>query len=84
MPLSQDEGTPGQENLFVPEQRDNGTSRLVETLVDIHRINKYINKHNVKTNGDNTLAANLMARAWNSSLEHYYLLDYNLNFFFRY
>ena len=26
-PLSWDKGTPGQENFFVPGQRDNGTSR---------------------------------------------------------
>ena len=27
LPLSRDNGTPGQENVFVPGQRDNGTSR---------------------------------------------------------
>ena len=35
LPLSRDKGTPGQENFFVPGQRDNGTSRPVETLVQI-------------------------------------------------
>ena len=33
LPLSRDKGTPGQEFFFVPGQRDNGTSRPVETLV---------------------------------------------------
>jgi hypothetical protein len=36
LPLSRDKGTPGQENFFVPGQRDNGTSRPVETLVQIN------------------------------------------------
>ena len=35
LPLSRDKGTPGQENFFVPGQRDNGTSRPVETLAEI-------------------------------------------------
>ena len=34
LPLSQDKGTPGQENFFVLGQRDNGTSRPAETLVE--------------------------------------------------
>ena len=33
LPSSRDKGTPGQENFFVSGQRDNGTSRPVETLV---------------------------------------------------
>ncbi len=33
LPLSRDKGTPGQENFFLPGQRDNRTSRPVETLV---------------------------------------------------
>ena len=33
LPLSRDNGTPGQELFFVPGQRDNGTSRPLETLV---------------------------------------------------
>ena len=33
LPLSRDKGTPEQEFFFVPGQRDNGTSRPVETLV---------------------------------------------------
>ena len=33
LPLSRDKGTPGQEKFFVPGQRDNGTSRPVETLL---------------------------------------------------
>ena len=33
LPLSRDKGTPGQEFFFVPGQRDNGTSRPLETLV---------------------------------------------------
>jgi hypothetical protein len=33
LPLSRDKGTTGQENFFVLGQRDNGTSRPVETLV---------------------------------------------------
>ena len=33
LPLYRDKGTPGQEFFFVPGQRDNGTSRPVETLV---------------------------------------------------
>ena len=33
LPLSRDKGTPGQEFFFVPGQRDNGTSRPVETLI---------------------------------------------------
>ena len=31
--LSRDNGTPGQEKFFVPGQRDNGTSRPLETLL---------------------------------------------------
>ena len=34
--LSRDKGTPGQENFFVPGQRDNGTSRPVESLIGTH------------------------------------------------
>ena len=32
LPLSRDKGTPRQEIVFVPGQRDNGASRPVETL----------------------------------------------------
>ena len=32
VPLSRDKGTPGQENFFVPGQRDNGMSRPLEML----------------------------------------------------
>jgi hypothetical protein len=47
LPLSRDKGTPGQENFIVPGQRDNGTSRPVETLIwtrlldCIDRTNRY-------------------------------------------
>ena len=34
LPLSRDKGTPGQEYFFVPGQRDNRTSRPVETLAN--------------------------------------------------
>ena len=41
LPLSRDKGTQGQEKFFVPGQRDNGTSRPVETLVDSQLIKVY-------------------------------------------
>ena len=33
LPLSRDKGTAGQGNIFVPGQRNNGTSHPLETLV---------------------------------------------------
>ena len=36
--LSRDKGTSGEGNIFVPGQRDNGTSRPLETLVSINQI----------------------------------------------
>ena len=37
LPMSRDKGTPGQEFFFVPGQRDNGTSRPVETLIETEK-----------------------------------------------
>ena len=42
LPLSRDKGTPGQEFFFVPGQRDNGTSRPVETLPHSTLISSFI------------------------------------------
>ena len=42
LPLSRDKGTAGQGNIFVPGQRDNETSRPVETLVSMQLVRAYL------------------------------------------
>ena len=42
LPLSRDNGTPGQEFFFVPGQRDNGTSRFVPGRPKANKSSVYI------------------------------------------